>query len=134
MVGCGNAGTQTVVVKPNGTLVTTISAISGSDELWYDPVTGNFYVTGVNAAGDRVIDVISDSTYAVLDSVDLTALGADHVNAHSVAVDPLNGNIFVPLEASTTAHRIPCAQMDVWLCLVLPNPAACLCSLLDWRG
>jgi hypothetical protein len=104
MVGCGNAGTQTLVVNPTtGTLVTTIAGVSGSDELWYDPVTGNFYVTGVDAAGNRVIAVVNDTVYSILQNIDLTALGADHVNAHSVAVDPLNGDIFVPLEGTTAA-------------------------------
>ena len=101
MVGCGTAGSQTVVINAQtGALVTTIAGVSGSDELWYDPVTKRFYVTGVDAAGHRVISVISDMTDAILQDIDLTALGADTVNAHSVAVDPLNGDIFVPLEGS----------------------------------
>jgi hypothetical protein len=103
MVGCGNAGTQTLVVNPTtGAIVTKITSVSGSDELWYDPARRDFYVTGVNAAGDRVIDVIHDLIYSTQQSIDLTALGADHVNAHSVAVDPLNGDIFVPLPGTTT--------------------------------
>jgi hypothetical protein len=104
MVGCGIGATQTIVLNPagnggTGAIVQTIGAVSGSDELWYDPASGNFYVTGSNASGDRVIDIISDGTYLISQSIDLTALGAG-VNAHSVAVDPLNGEIFVPLEGS----------------------------------
>jgi PEP-CTERM motif len=104
-VGCGNAGTQTVVLNPSGagSIVAKISAVSGSDELWYDPTTGNVFATGVNAAGDRVIGIISDSNDALLQSIDLTALGAGLGNLHSVAVDPLNDEIFVPLLASTAA-------------------------------
>lgn len=102
LVGCADSSTQTVVLNPvTGAIVTTIGAISGSDELWYDPITQQFFATGVNSAGDRVIDVIADGIYSILQSIDLTALGADHVNAHSVAVDPLNGDIFVPLEGTT---------------------------------
>ena len=103
VVGCGTANTQTVVLDPagTGTIVTTLAAVSGSDELWYDPVSGNFFVTGVNAAGDRVIDVFSDSDYALLQSIDLTSLGAGTSNLHSVAVDSLNGEIFVPLTGTT---------------------------------
>lgn len=103
-VGCGNSGTQTVVLDPAGagTIVAKLAAVSGSDELWYDPASGNIYVTGVNAAGDRVIDVFSDSTYALLQSIDLTSLGAGTSNLHSVAVDPLNGEIFVPLTGTTS--------------------------------
>ncbi|MBV9813458.1 MAG: PEP-CTERM sorting domain-containing protein [Acetobacteraceae bacterium] len=110
-IGCGNAGTQTVVLNPTGTgsIVATISSVSGSDELWYDPATGNVFATGVNAAGDRVIDVISDANQALLQSIDLTALGAGLGNLHSVAVDPLNDEIFVPLLAST-------ASMPATLC------------------
>ena len=108
MVGCGNAGSQTVVLNPtanggNGAIVTLLPGVSGSDEFWYDPVLGWFYLTGVNSAGDRVIDVVSDGSFLLLQSIDLTALGAGHGNAHSVAVDPLNGDIFVPLQATTSA-------------------------------
>jgi hypothetical protein len=102
VVGCGTAGTQTVVFNPQTNFHTTVASVSGSDELWYDPTTHNFYLTGVNAAGDRVIDVFRDTALGLtlLQSIDLTALGADSVNAHSVAVNPLNGDIFVPLEGA----------------------------------
>jgi PEP-CTERM motif len=110
MVGCGAAGSQTVVLNPSGSgsIKATISAVSGSDELWYDPASHNFYVTGVNAAGDRVIDVISDANYSLLQSIDLTALGAGTGNLHSVAVDPLDDEIFVPLLASSVGNGTLC--------------------------
>lgn len=108
VVGCGSASTQTVVLNPtanggNGAIVTVLPSVSGSDELWYDPALALFYLTGVNSAGDRVIDVVSDGSFSLLQSIDLTALGAGHGNAHSVAVDPLNGDLFVPLPGTTSA-------------------------------
>ena len=105
MVGCGTAGTQTVVLNPTGTgsIVAQLNAVSGSDELWYDAANGNDYVTGLNAVGDRVIDVYSDAGYSLLQSIDLTAAGFGTSNLHSVAVDPLNDEIFVPITASSTA-------------------------------
>ena len=105
MIGCGTAGTQTVVLNPAGTgkIVATLTAVSGSDELWYDSANGNDYVTGSNAAGDRVIDVYSDAGYALLQSIDLTTAGFGKSNLHSVAVDPLNDEIFVPITASSAA-------------------------------
>jgi hypothetical protein len=104
MIGCGTANTQTVVINPvTGTLVATLSQVSSSDELWYDPATHRFYVTGANAAGDRVIDVFDDATYSLQQSIDLTALGFGASNLHSVAVDPLNDEIFVPITASSAA-------------------------------
>ena len=105
MIGCGTAGTQTVVLNPagSGTIVATLTAVSGSDELWYDSANGNDYVTGSNAAGDRVIDIYSDAGYALLQSIDLTTAGFGKSNLHSVAVDPLNDEIFVPITASSAA-------------------------------
>jgi len=105
VVGCGTAGTQTIVLNPAGagSIVARLGVVSGSDELWYDAANGNHYVTGVNAAGDRVIDIFSDAGYALLQSIDLTTAGFGKSNLHSVAVDPLNDEIFVPITASSTA-------------------------------
>lgn len=112
MAGCGNKNTQTIVFDPTansgaGAVVATLTQVSGSDEIWYDPVTGDYYVTGVNAAGDRVIDVFNSLSLSLQDEINLTALGADDVNAHSVAVDPLNGHVFVPLEGSASNTLCP---------------------------
>ena len=62
----------------------------------------------MNAAGNRVIDVISDADYSLLQSIDLTALGAGTGNLHSVAVDPLDDEIFVPLLASSVGDGTFC--------------------------
>ena len=62
----------------------------------------------MNAAGNRVIDVISDADYSLLQSIDLTALGAGTGNLHSVAVDPLDDEIFVPLLASSVGDGTLC--------------------------
>jgi hypothetical protein len=48
MVGCGNVGTQAVLLKSNGSLIKTIPGLGGTDELWFDPTTKKFYVTGNN--------------------------------------------------------------------------------------
>jgi hypothetical protein len=99
-VGCGNAGTQTVILDPtanggNGQILAKLAGVSGSDELWYDPATGNFFVTGVDASGNRIFAVVSDATNSILSTTSLP-----NVNAHSIAVDPLNGEVFVPLPAN----------------------------------
>jgi len=105
MVGCGTAGTQTVVLNPTGTgsIVTTFLQISGSDELWYDPTLGDFFVTGVSGGG-RVFDVISDASLLLLQSVALGPLGVSNLsNAHSISVYPVSGDVFLPLAGSTAA-------------------------------
>jgi MYXO-CTERM domain-containing protein len=106
LVGCGNAGTQTVLLNPagnsgTGSIVKSFTQISGSDELWFDPATNNFFATGVDG-GQRAFDVISDSSDSILQSVSLP-----NVNAHSIAVDSLNDEVFVPLPGTTSAGADP---------------------------
>jgi hypothetical protein len=122
LVGCGNAGTQTILLNPtgSGSIVRTFSQISGSDELWYDPVSHNFFVTGVDLTTGRAFDVISDLTDTLLQSV-----GLPNVNAHSITVDPLNGDVFVPLPGTTSAGADPlCPVGCVAVFAPIPEPAS----------
>jgi len=102
MVGCSNGGPIVLNPAGTGTIVAQLPQSHGADELWYDPTSNRFFVTGANAAGDRVIDVFDGTTYALLQEIDLTAMGFGTGNTHSVAVDPLTGEIFVPIPAGGT--------------------------------
>lgn len=97
LVGCATGGTQTVLFDPTlnggqGGLVATFSQISGTDEVWFDPTTGRFFVSGANNPGGPVLGIIDGLTDTFLQNV-ATQPG----NAHSVAVDPVSGEVFVPL-------------------------------------
>jgi hypothetical protein len=102
MVGCGSGQAVLLHIDPTthvGSVVSLFPQISGTDEIWYDPRTGNFYVTGHNALGERVFDVISDKTDSILQSVLLPVSASS--NPHSISVDPFNGDVFVPLAGTT---------------------------------
>ena len=58
----------------------------------------------VTAGGTRVFDVISDATNTIAQSVSLAGVT---VNAHSIAVDPVSGDVFVPLEANGVGGTNP---------------------------
>ena len=102
MVGCGNTNTQNILFNPagSGSIVTTFPVISGTDEVWYDPTTGFFFDTGRDSGGNRVFDVISDTSNLVIQSVLLPVSAG--LNTHSIAVDSLTGDVFVPLPGNTT--------------------------------
>ena len=95
LVGCSNGAP--VVLNPTTGTAHQLTTAGGADELWYNPTNNTFAVTGALANGHRVIDVLDGSTYALLQEIDLTAQGFGTGNAHSVAVDPFNGEIFVPI-------------------------------------
>lgn len=127
MVGCGNANTQTILFNPaanggTGAIVKTFSQISSSDELWYDPTTGFYFVTGIDS-GVRAFDVISDATDTLLQSVPLPV--AATLNTHSIAVDSLNGEVFVPLPGGTGNSYCPNGCIAVFQeAAAIPEPGS----------
>jgi hypothetical protein len=103
LVGCGNVGAQAILFKPNGTILKTIPGLGGTDELWYDPTTKRFYVTGNNGSNtSRFFDVV-DENGNIVQTVNLPAT----TSAHSITVDALNGDVFVPLAGTSALNPCP---------------------------
>jgi hypothetical protein len=108
MVGCGNVGAAAIVLNPagSGSIVKTFAGLGGTDELWYDPATNKFYVTGNNGTNStRFFDVVTDSALGgvIADIVNLPTT----TSAHSITVDPLNGDVFVPLAGTGAVNPCP---------------------------
>ncbi|MGE0257455.1 MAG: PEP-CTERM sorting domain-containing protein [Alphaproteobacteria bacterium] len=106
LVGCGKAGSQAVLLDKNGQLLATVNGLGGTDEIWYDPSTNRFYVTGNNGSNTtRFFDVVSDNG-SVIQKVDLPTT----TSAHSIAVDPFNGDVFVALAGTLAVDPCPTTQ------------------------
>jgi hypothetical protein len=125
MVGCspGSGNAQAILLNPAGagSIVKTFTGISGTDEIWYDPKTGNYYVTGHDTtSGQLVFDVISDATEALLQSVLLPTTAS----AHSIAVDESNGDVFVPLAGSTSAVTNTFCPLGCIAVFAAPEPGS----------
>jgi len=113
MVGCGNVGTAAILLDPTGnggkgSIVKTFSGVAGTDEIWFDPTLADFFVTGNNGTNStRFFDVISDTTDALLQSVLLPVT----TSAHSITVDPFNGDVFVALAGTAGTGAVnPCPE------------------------
>jgi len=108
LVGCGNVGAAAILLNPTGTgsIVKTFSGLGGTDELWYDPVTHKFYVTGNDGSNStRFFDVVTDDPLGglIAQTVDLPVT----TSAHSITVDPFNGDVFVPLAGTRAVDPCP---------------------------
>ena len=104
LVGCGDKTSQTVLLDPaanagKGAVAKTFTGIAGSDEIWYDPTSNDYFVTGNNTSGARIFGVIDDATQSLVQTVALPVANAS--NPHSITVG--NGYVFVPLAGNTTA-------------------------------
>lgn len=94
LIGCGGAGSKTIIFDPTanggaGGIVSTFS-FSGADQVAYDPSSSLFFVTD-SAAGQ--LGIINGATDTFLGSV------TTGVGSHSVAVDPVSNEVFVPIAA-----------------------------------
>jgi hypothetical protein len=110
MVGCGNVGAAAILLNPAGagSIVKTFAGLGGTDEIWYDPTTNAFYVTGNNGTNStRFFDVINDGGLAsmIAQMIDLPVT----TSAHSITVDPFNSDVFVALAGTAGAAGVnPC--------------------------
>jgi hypothetical protein len=94
LVGCSLTNNSQIISARDGSLLAEIPQISGSDEVWYNPGDGRFYLAGRNnptAAGGPSLGVIDAFTNQFVTNVPTDA------SAHSVAADRRTNNVFVPL-------------------------------------
>jgi len=103
LVGCSNPGTQAVLLDKNGNLLKIVGAgtLGGTDEIWFDPKTNAFYVTGGPGGsnpGQRFFDVV-DADGNILQTVNLPNTSS----AHSITVNPFTGDVFVALAGTNAA-------------------------------
>jgi hypothetical protein len=96
-VGCADhdgrafAPSSVIINGTTGAILTVINNVGFVDETWYNPGDNNYYTASRDMPTGPVLGVISAGTRQWLQNVPTNG------NAHSVAVDPFNNHIFVPL-------------------------------------
>src|SRR5713101_2676824 len=120
VVGCGVAS-QTIILDPlaNGGkgAIKTIPQVSGEDMVWFDPTTDRFFVAARLNPGGPVLGIIDGLTDTFLLNVPTTP------NDHSVAVDPVSGEVFVPFGGVAGNTVCPNGCIAVF---VAPEPTSLL--------
>jgi hypothetical protein len=98
-VGCADhdgramAPSSVIINGSTGEVLATINNVGFVDETWYNPGDNKYYLGARDMPGGPVLGVIDAGTRQWLQNVPTNG------NAHSVAVDPKNNHIFVPLPA-----------------------------------
>jgi hypothetical protein len=122
MVGCGS--TQAILLNPagSGSIVKTFAGLAGTDELWFDPTSDAFYVTGNGGTNStRFFDVVTDG--GTSSTIAQTVMLPTTPSAHSITVNPLNGDVFVPLAGNSTVNPCPMTQANPG-CIAVYSPVA----------
>ena len=131
LIGNGNAVGTTIVINP--TAVPSVVAsfnVSGEDEVWFDPTTGRWFLSARNNASGPVLGIIDSNTETLLQ-----LLHTDP-SAHSVAVDPISGEVFVPFGAGATDILCPSGCIAVFSQEVraVPEASTWAMMLLGFAG
>jgi DNA-binding beta-propeller fold protein YncE len=100
LIGCSDDAVDSgfppqslVMDARTGKIVATIDKVGGSDEVWYDDKSGNYYLAAAKNPGGPVLGVIDAHTDRWIANL------PSGPRAHSVAADPKTGRVFVPIEA-----------------------------------
>jgi len=99
LVGCGDPSESVIIDSKTGKIVKRFSgesgdAIGGSDEVWFNPGDDHYYLAARNNPGGPVLGIIDATTNT------LKAMVPTSPNSHSVAANPVNNRVFVPLTAT----------------------------------
>ena len=101
MVGCGVAS-QSILLDPNANggngSTKAFPQVSGEDMVWFDPTTNRYFLAARLNPGGPVLGIIDGLTESFLQNVRTTP------GDHSVAVDPVSGEVFVPFGGSFGAN------------------------------
>ena len=112
LVGCANHDgvtfppSEIVIDGTSGNVLATIDKVGGVDEIAFNPGDNRYYVAARDMPNGPVLGVIDALTNTWLQNA------ATNANSHSVAVDPSNNHIFVPLQAGS-----PCTTQSANGCI-----------------
>jgi hypothetical protein len=134
MVGCGNAS-QSIIIDPTksgaAVFVKSFTQVSGEDQVWYDPTTNRWFLAARFNPGGPVLGIIDAGSDLFLQNLATT------FNDHSVSVDPISGEVFVPFGADPS--NLACVNGCIAVFQFVPEPPALalfalgIASLIGWR-
>ena len=112
LVGCADHDgmafppNEYVIDGTSGNIIATVDNVGGVDETWYNAGDNRYYLAARDMPAGPVLGVIDAKTNKWLQNV------ATNANSHSVAVDPSNNHVFVPLQSGA-----PCTTQSANGCI-----------------
>jgi hypothetical protein len=97
-----------IIDAKTGSVDQSVKGVSGSDEVWFNPGDGRYYLAARAQPGGPVLGVIDAKSQSLVQVVPTINIAANPTStpplpsgsAHAVAVDPVNNHALVPLPAN----------------------------------
>jgi hypothetical protein len=146
LIGDANSGapgstTGAMIIDPTGATVKVIATfpnVNGIDQVWYDPTTNKWFLA---AGNNGLIPNVPGSNKPELVIIDaatdmITQIIQTTAGDHSVSVDPLTGEIFVPISANGAPSVCPsgCIEVFAKTASAVPEPSTWAMMLLGFLG
>ena len=118
LLGCSNSGKGSVIINElNGDLVRSLDGLNGSDEVWYNPGNNHYFLAESNhKVGSNpvtpILGVVDQRPDTIGEDADPATVGG----SHSVAVDPVSNQVYVPVNAGANAL---CGQNSTTGCIAI---------------
>ncbi len=132
LVGCDVGQSIVLDAAANGGngAVTSIPQVTGSDEVRFDPVRDIYLLAARNNPGGPVLGIIDGATNTFLQALPTVP------NGHSVAADPVSGEVFVPFGgvAGNTVCPSGCIAVYSASATSVPEPATLPLVLSGFLG
>jgi PEP-CTERM motif len=137
LIGDGNTGpgSGAIIIDSTGKLVATFPGIQGVDQVWYDPTTNRWFLAAGNNPLSNggpelaIIDAATDSIFQILQTTP---------GDHSVAVDPISKEIFVPFAANAGNTVFGCQNGCIGVfsdvAAAVPEPSTWAMMLIGFLG
>jgi len=92
------APSQIIMDARNGSIDRVVMGVGGSDEVWFNEGDGRFYTASRNNPTGPVLGVIDAEDQSLVQVV--PTVNRPPGTAHSVAADPHNNHVLMPLPAN----------------------------------
>lgn len=95
----GNSAVSYIMSARNGRIISRFQQVGGSDEVWYNPSTSQYYLGANGMTSNGLSSGYSTPVLGVISSDGNRWLGnfPTAASAHSVASNSMNGQVFVPI-------------------------------------
>jgi hypothetical protein len=139
LIGDGNfkssttdAGTGPIIIDSTGKVIATFPGIQGVDQVWYDPTTNRWFLAAGNNPGAPILAIIDAATDSIFQILPTTP------GDHSVAVDPISKEIFVPFSANAGNTVFGCQNGCIGVfsdvAAAVPEPSTWAMMLIGFLG
>jgi hypothetical protein len=103
LLGCTNGGPNSVILNLKSGAITQLAGEAGADEVWYNPGDNQYFLASGNHKPGPILGVV-DAAGKKEDFSPTSAVGS-----HSVAADPVKGQVYVPINSTTGAASMICS-------------------------